>query len=85
MLLFYVVKSLPGTLVLICSLKPHVRVIGAPYAIIPSDSTLRYEVELLRLSSKGPDALTEGISRCGTGGAAASAEQCDKIDIAEFI
>ena len=61
------------------------RTVGAPYAIVPPDSTLRYEVELLRLSSRGPDALTEGIARCGAGGAGATTEKCDQIDIAEFI
>jgi hypothetical protein len=31
--------------------------VGAPYAIIPGGSVVRYEVELLRLSRMGPDAL----------------------------
>lgn len=31
----------------------------APYAIVPGGSTLEYEVQLLRLSSRGPDELTQ--------------------------
>jgi hypothetical protein len=30
---------------------------AAPYAIVPPNSAVRYEVELLRLSRRGPDAL----------------------------
>lgn len=29
----------------------------APYAVLPGGSAVQYEVELLRLSSKGPDAM----------------------------
>jgi FKBP-type peptidyl-prolyl cis-trans isomerase len=36
----------------------------APYAVLPAGSTLQYEVQLLRVSSKGPDALWK-VSRQG--------------------
>lgn len=55
-----------------------------PYAVIPGDSTLRYEVELIRLSRSGPDNLTNGIARCGQGGAGQQASGCDSISHAEF-
>ena len=32
--------------------------VGAPFAVVPPSSTLVYDVELLRLSTIGPDALT---------------------------
>ncbi|GIL56667.1 hypothetical protein Vafri_11997 [Volvox africanus] len=31
----------------------------APYGVVPANSTLLYEVELLRLSAVGPDQLTK--------------------------
>lgn len=31
----------------------------APYAVLPGGSTLQYEVELIRLSARGPDELTK--------------------------
>ena len=55
-----------------------------PYAVIPANSTLRYEVELVRLSRSGPDNLTSGISRCGAGGAGQQSEGCGRITYAEF-
>ena len=61
------------------------RSVGAPYAIVPPNATLQYEVELIRLSARGPDELTQGISRCGAGGASGSAEQCEQIEVAEFL
>jgi hypothetical protein len=61
------------------------QVVGAPYAVVPVNSTLLYEVELLRLSNRGPDELTRGISRCGAGGASASSEACNTIEIKEFV
>ena len=30
---------------------------AAPYAVVPAGATVRYEIELLRLSRRGPDAL----------------------------
>lgn len=33
--------------------------VGAPFAVVPPNSTLTYDVELLRLSNVGPDALTQ--------------------------
>uniref|UniRef100_A0A7R9V545 peptidylprolyl isomerase n=1 Tax=Chlamydomonas euryale TaxID=1486919 RepID=A0A7R9V545_9CHLO len=59
--------------------------VGAPYALVPGGSSLRYEVELLRLSARGPDELTTGISQCGTGGASESVAACSKIEYAEFV
>lgn len=32
---------------------------GAPFAVVPPNSTITYDVELLRLSNVGPDALTQ--------------------------
>ena len=61
------------------------RSVGAPYAIVPPNAALQYEVELIRLSARGPDELTQGISRCGAGGASGSAEQCEQIEVAEFL
>lgn len=57
----------------------------APYAVVPPGSRLTYTVELIRLSSVGPDALMSGVSKCGAGGASASTENCDNITPAEFI
>lgn len=57
----------------------------APYGVIPANSTLKYEVELLRLSARGPDELTKGIDRCGTGGMSETAEKCRLITPEEFI
>jgi len=57
----------------------------APYAFVPAGSTLEYDVQLLRLSSRGPDELTQGIDRCGQGGAAQQVAKCSQIEIAEFV
>jgi len=54
--------------------------VGAPYAVVPPGSTLSYEIELLRISSRGPDALTDGIPKCGLDPAA-----CADIAPAEFF
>ncbi|GAX85884.1 hypothetical protein CEUSTIGMA_g13300.t1 [Chlamydomonas eustigma] len=59
--------------------------VGAPYAVVPANSTLRYEVELIRISTRGPDELTQGIIKCGAGGAGASSENCEAIEPAEFL
>ncbi|KAG2428157.1 hypothetical protein HXX76_011837 [Chlamydomonas incerta] len=59
--------------------------VGAPYAIVPAGSTLVYEVELLRLSAVGPDQLTKGIAKCGSGGAGQQDENCAAISPAEFL
>ena len=53
--------------------------VAAPYAVVPPGSTLRYELQLLRLSSTGPDALFAGIAQCGIGGAGAQMAGCDAI------
>ena len=53
--------------------------VAAPYGVVPPGSTLRYELQLLRLSSTGPDALFAGIAQCGIGGAGAQMAGCDAI------
>jgi FKBP-type peptidyl-prolyl cis-trans isomerase 2 len=57
----------------------------APYAVVPPGSTLHYEVELLRLSRQGPDALMGGVAGCGLGGASQRTEGCATISPAEFL
>ncbi|WIA10556.1 hypothetical protein OEZ85_010743 [Tetradesmus obliquus] len=57
----------------------------APYAGVPANSMLRYDVELVRVSAKGPDAMMKGISQCSAGGASASAENCAAVEPAEFF
>ena len=60
--------------------KPRVQAqVAAPYAVVPPGSTLRYELQLLRLSSTGPDALFAGVAQCGIGGAGAQMAGCDAI------
>ncbi len=54
--------------------------VAAPYGIVPPGSTLRYQIEVLRLSTTGPDALLAGIAQCGIGGAAAQNAGCDAIE-----
>ena len=53
---------------------------AAPLGLVPAGSALRYEIQLLRLSNSGPDALLDGIAQCGVGGAAAQAAGCDAIE-----
>lgn len=36
----------------------------APYSVVPAGSTLQYEVELIRLSNRGPDELTKVSYMC---------------------
>lgn len=57
--------------------------VRSPYATVPADSTLTYEVTLLRLSSTGPDALFKGVSRCGLGGANTINDGCGQIEPSE--
>ena len=57
--------------------------VRSPYATVPADSTLTYEVTLLRLSSTGPDALFKGVSRCGLGGANTINDGCGEIEPSE--
>ena len=57
--------------------------VRSPYATVPADSTLTYEVTLLRLSSTGPDALLKGVSRCGLGGANTINDGCGQIEPSE--
>jgi FKBP-type peptidyl-prolyl cis-trans isomerase len=57
--------------------------VRSPYATVPADSTLTYEVTLLRLSSTGPDALFKGVFRCGLGGANTINDECGQIEPSE--
>ncbi|KAL4421381.1 hypothetical protein ABPG75_010672 [Micractinium tetrahymenae] len=56
-----------------------------PYGIVPGGSEVRYEVQLLRLSRRGPDALMAGISQCGAGFANERTSGCADIEPAEFL
>jgi hypothetical protein len=56
-----------------------------PYGVVPGGSTVQYEVELLRLSRRGPDALMSGIAQCGPGAANARTAGCADIQPAEFV
>jgi len=53
--------------------------VAGPYAVVPGGSALVYEVEVLRLSRDGPDALMRGIAKCGQGGAGAQETGCTEI------
>lgn len=57
----------------------------APAGIVPGGSEVRYEVQLLRLSRRGPDALMAGISQCGAGFANERTSGCADIEPAEFL
>eukprot|EP00798_Chlamydomonas_sp_ICE-L_P008972 gene8972-16106_t len=59
--------------------------VGAPYAVVPPNATLKYEIQLIRLSNRGPDELTTGIVKCGAGGMSETAEMCTGIEPAEFL
>ncbi|EFN54462.1 hypothetical protein CHLNCDRAFT_135085 [Chlorella variabilis] len=59
--------------------------VRGPYGIVPGGSTLRYEVELLRLSRQGPDALMTGIAQCGAGAVNERTAGCADIKPAEFV
>jgi hypothetical protein len=62
---------------------PAQTAVGAPYATVPAGSTLRYDIQLLRLSSAGPDALLAGVAQCGVGGAGAQLSGCAAVEPAE--
>lgn len=53
--------------------------------IVPAGSTLTYEVQLLRLSRRGPEELYSGTAKCGSGSANQRSEGCADITAAEFI
>lgn len=53
--------------------------VKAPYSVVPADSELQYEVEILRVSNSGPDELMKYISQCGMGGAGATDTGCADI------
>jgi FKBP-type peptidyl-prolyl cis-trans isomerase len=57
----------------------------APYAIVPAGSAVQYEIELLRLSRVGPDALLQGVNQCGGGFVMERTEGCGNIEPAEFL
>lgn len=57
----------------------------APFAALPGGSTLRYELELVRLSRSGPDALVHGVSQCGGGFVNERTRGCADIEPAEFL
>ena len=57
----------------------------APYEVVPPGSTLRYEIELVRLSRRGPDALWSGTAQCGSGFVNERTTGCAAISIGEFL
>jgi FKBP-type peptidyl-prolyl cis-trans isomerase len=57
----------------------------APYAVVAPGSTLEYEIELIRLSRRGPDALLTGVVQCGGGFVMARDKGCGDITPAEFL
>jgi hypothetical protein len=57
----------------------------APFAVVPAGSTLQYEIKLLRLSRRGPDALMNGVSQCGGGFVNERTSGCAKIEPAEYL
>lgn len=57
----------------------------APYSIVPKSSTLKYEIELVRLSRVGPDAIMKGVSDCGGGFVNQRSKGCANITAEEFL
>ena len=57
----------------------------APYAVVPGNATLRYDVSLVRLSRRGPDALLTGVSQCGGGFVMERSSGCRDISVAEYL
>lgn len=57
----------------------------APFAVVPPGSTLLYEIELVRLSRRGPDALMSGVSQCGNGFVNERVHGCSTISYSEFL
>ena len=57
----------------------------APYAVVPPGSELRYDIELIRLSRRGPDVLLKGVSQCGGGFVNERTTGCADITPEEFI
>ena len=70
--------DLPTCLPLPCACPPLA-------GVVPGGSEVRYEVELLRLSRQGPDALMSGVSQCGGGVASERTSGCAAITPAEFV
>jgi hypothetical protein len=57
----------------------------APYSVVPAGSVLEYEIELIRLSRRGPDALMTGVTQCGGGFVMERTKGCADITPAEFL
>ena len=57
----------------------------APYAVVPPWSTIEYEIELVRLSRRGPDALLTGVTQCGGGFVMERTKGCGDITPAEYL
>ena len=53
--------------------------------LLPGGSTVQYEIQLLRLSRVGPEALFSGVASCGGGFVMARAAGCADISAAEFL
>jgi hypothetical protein len=53
--------------------------VRSPYATVPANATLTYEVTVLRLSDAGPDALFKNVAGCGLGGANTMTNGCEAI------
>lgn len=52
---------------------------------MPAGATLTYEIQLLRLSRRGPEELYSGTAGCGAGGGNQRSEGCADISVAEFV
>lgn len=59
--------------------------VRGPYGAVPGNSTLQYEVQLLRLSRRGPEELMTGVSQCGGGAVMERTAGCSQIEFAEFL
>lgn len=57
----------------------------AAAGVVPASATLTYEISLLRLSRRGPEALFSGTSQCGGGFANERSAGCADISVAEFV
>lgn len=52
---------------------------------MPGGSSLTYDIELVRLSRRGPEELMSGTSKCGLGAANQQTSGCGDISFAEFV
>lgn len=79
---------LPMAMTCTCRLLTRTPLVPAPRGpagVVPGGSEVRYEVQLLRLSRRGPDALMAGVSQCGAGFANERTSGCADIEPAEFL